>query len=135
MFGCRPRLGFHPAPMAWLCVLLLVVALSVPASADPVVHLVKDIHQGKTGSMIREIVDVAGTLYFAADDGTHGYELERRHRGRHIHGEGPVSRHEGAISHMDHRLWGHCVLQRQEPFDRTRAVEERRVTCRPGYSP
>ena len=102
-------MGLHPAPMAWLCVLLLVVALSVPASADPVVHLVKDIHPGKAGSGIMEIVEVGGTLYFSATK-----ELG-----------GPISDGLGRDG----------LLRRLAPYDRPRALEELRVTCRRGYSP
>jgi len=37
--------------------------------------LVKDIKPGTGSSNVRELTDVNGTAFFAADDGTHGYEL------------------------------------------------------------
>ena len=37
--------------------------------------LVKDINPGAAGSNIKNLVNVNGTLYFSANDGTHGNEL------------------------------------------------------------
>ena len=37
--------------------------------------LVKDINPGSDGSIPRILTNVGGTLFFAANDGTHGAEL------------------------------------------------------------
>jgi hypothetical protein len=67
--ACGPKSGHHPAPIAWFFVLLLVLAVSPPASANPAVQLVKDIHPGTAGSEVHKLAEVAGTLYFAANEG------------------------------------------------------------------
>lgn len=36
---------------------------------------IKDIRPGSTGTLPRFLTNVNGTLFFSADDGTHGYEL------------------------------------------------------------
>jgi ELWxxDGT repeat protein len=62
-------------------VLLLVAGLAGFArAADP--FLVRDINPGDANSFPSELIDVNGTLFFTADDGTHGYELWKSDRTR-----------------------------------------------------
>src|SRR5689334_21019365 len=63
--------------MAVLALALAAVTLAAasPASANP--ELVRDIDPGATGSGPGAFAAIAGTLFFVADDGTHGFELWR----------------------------------------------------------
>jgi ELWxxDGT repeat protein len=59
-------------------IILVAIVLSLPlasARADTSAALIKDIQPGPTGSSLRYLVDVDGTLFFTADDGVTGEEL------------------------------------------------------------
>ena len=60
--------------LATLSLLILFPAAPDAAGSTPV-RLVRDIAPGHQGSRIGSMVDIEGTLYFGADDGTHGNEL------------------------------------------------------------
>jgi ELWxxDGT repeat protein len=73
----RPRTGAPRASSVAVLALALagvVLAAAAPAwAAGPA--LVSDINPGASGSNPGEFTTVHGTLFFAADDGTHGFEL------------------------------------------------------------
>ena len=58
--------------------LLLPGIAGFAAAAEPL--LVKDINPGDAGSQPSEMIDVNGTLFFTADNGTHGCELWKSDR-------------------------------------------------------
>ena len=62
--------------------------------------LVKDINPGSGGSYPGDLTDVNGTLFFTADDGTHGERAveERRHRRRHRPGQGHQPRQRWLVA-------------------------------------
>src|SRR5712692_5540242 len=68
------RRAWRVAPAASVC--LLLIAATAYAAGTP--QLVKNINPDPAGdSNPYGLTDVAGTLYFQANDGTHGYELWR----------------------------------------------------------
>jgi ELWxxDGT repeat protein len=56
-------------------VAIITLLISSFAYADTVSYLVKDIRSGSKSSFIEELINANGTLFFIAEDGTHGLEL------------------------------------------------------------
>ena len=70
----------HPGTYVRLLIILglmgtAALAAPAPVSASETTALVKDIRSGSSGSSPDGLVDVNGTLFFAANDGTKGNEL------------------------------------------------------------
>ena len=67
------RSGIRRCSVLILAVLLLT--LSTVQAAPPEPYLVKDIYPGTGSSSPYYLTNVNGTLFFGADDGSHGREL------------------------------------------------------------
>ena len=100
-----------------------------PTGPRPEQSMVKDIRPGWgwIGSPIR-LTDVGGTLYFRADDGTHGAELwrVRRNRGRNSDGERHPAGRGWVRTPTGSPTWGAPCTSWPTTVRRGRAVEVRR---------
>src|SRR5919108_171919 len=77
---CRSSAGFSErvrslTARAFAVGLIGALAVVASALAIPTATLVKDINAGSASSGPGSFANVAGTAFFSADDGTHGYEL------------------------------------------------------------
>ena len=77
---CRSSTGFAErvrSVVARVFAIGLIGGLAIAASAlaAPTATLVKNINPGSGDSHAQYMTNVAGTVFFAANDGTHGYEL------------------------------------------------------------
>jgi ELWxxDGT repeat protein len=76
------RLHHHPHQRTWSYLFILLAALAVlagvrPAQATANIWLVKDINKATSQSYLNYLTAIGNTIYFATDDGVHGYELWR----------------------------------------------------------
>ena len=73
-----PRKRVAQGVRRWFGLLTLgILVLSATAVAAPTATRVADINPGAGDSFPRALVNLSGTLFFGADDGTHGVELWR----------------------------------------------------------
>ena len=78
--GTNPGRDWRPGGWRWRCAMVAAVLIGSAATravALPMPELLKDINPGASSSSPSYLVDVGGTPFFSANDGTNGSELWR----------------------------------------------------------